>query len=91
MSERTTGLYKLVTLPRFYAAFQKMLGADRSRERVSELYFPNLTGQDVLEVGCGPASGVPYMETCQSYLGLDWNRTHIAAAQVTCPPRLPHS
>ncbi|MFK7847935.1 MAG: class I SAM-dependent methyltransferase [Rhodothermales bacterium] len=85
MSERTSGLYRLITHPKFYSDFQDILGANQSRQRIKDLYFPDLTGQAVLEVGCGPATGVPFMKSCESYLGLDWNATHIGAARSLFP------
>jgi SAM-dependent methyltransferase len=81
MSERTSGIYSLITFPAFYAAVQRFLGGDGAREAVRARLFPDLTGKNVLEIGCGPGTWVPYLHDAGSYCGIDWNESHITAAR----------
>lgn len=81
MSERTSGIYRLVTHPLLYRGFQNLLGARHARRIVEARFLADFAGQDVLEVGCGPGEWAPHMAGCRSYLGLDWNPAHIAAAR----------
>lgn len=81
MTERTTGIYKLVTFPRVYRAIQGMLGGDTARQRLRDLWLPELAGKSVLEVGCGPGAWVPTLAEAASYVGVDWNADHIAEAK----------
>ena len=85
MAEKTSGIYKLVTMPKFYASFQSLLGGDEVRDRVKQEHFPDLSGKRILEVGCGPGIWVPWLSECESYLGLDWNKKHIRNAQEKWP------
>ena len=80
MAEKTSGLYRLITLPRVYDFVQRGLGATRSRIRFKEQFFPNLKNKRILEVGCGPGTWFPEMSECREYLGVDWNADHISHA-----------
>lgn len=80
MSEKTSGLYRLVTIPKFYNFFQSLLGGDEVRDKIKREYFSNLKGKRVLEVGCGPGIWFPWFQECDYFLGLDWNAEHIKTA-----------
>lgn len=79
MSEKTSGIYRLVTNPKFYSVFQDILGGKKARESFRYKYFDDLQGKSVLEVGCGPGTWFPQIEDCAEYLGMDWNQDHIDA------------
>lgn len=80
MAQRTSYVYRLVTLPRFYEGFSALLGADAARRRmVDEIYQPGL-GMKILDVGCGPATIFPYLPAVD-YTGMDLNPKHIKHAE----------
>lgn len=81
MTQRTSHIYRLVTLPAFYAGFQNALGADRARRTfIKEFLEPLSPNAKVLDVGCGPATLLGYLDDIQ-YTGLDLNEKHIAQAR----------
>ncbi len=79
MSQRIGHIYKLVTIPSAYRALQSLLGADRARRRyIAEVLKPK-AGMRFLDVGCGPATLVPYLSDVD-YTGIDLNPKHIEFA-----------
>lgn len=81
MAERTSGLYRLITIPSFYDWLQNLLGGRKARQAFADAFFNDLEGLDVLEVGCGPATWYPHQQAAKSYTGVDWNPAHIATAR----------
>jgi SAM-dependent methyltransferase len=80
MAQRTANIYRLVTIPAVYKTIQKVLGAEQSSRRfVDEVVRPTL-GAAVLDVGCGPASLLPYLPNID-YTGVDLNPANIAFAK----------
>lgn len=84
MSERTTGLYRAVTVPAIYSAIQRALGGHSSRQTLVRDYIQPVPGCRVLDLGCGPGSMVPYVGDVD-YFGLDLNPRHITRAQAQFP------
>lgn len=81
MAERTSGLHRAVTIPAIYGAIQNLLGGGpEGRSRLAERLFAETVGKSVLELGCGPGTWVPHLDTASSYLGIDWNPRHIDSA-----------
>ncbi len=79
MAQRTANIYRLVTIPAVYKTIQKVLGAEQSSRRfVDEVVRPT-PGAAVLDVGCGPASLLPYLPNID-YTGVDLNPASIAFA-----------
>lgn len=82
MAERTSGLHRIVTVPALYATIQSLLGGGPAgRAKVAARLFGDVSGQSVLEIGCGPGTWVPYLDAAASYTGIDWNARHIETAQ----------
>lgn len=79
MSEKTSGIYTLVTIPKFYSAFQDILGGKNARKSFRKDFFDDVKSKSVLEVGCGPGTWFPQIDDCAEYLGMDWNQDHIDA------------
>jgi SAM-dependent methyltransferase len=78
--QRTSNIYRLVTIPSVYLTVQWMLRADAARDRyVGEVVRPE-PGMRVLDCACGPASILPHLPSVD-YLGIDLNSEHIAFAQ----------
>jgi len=80
MSERTSGIYNLVTIPAIYKLIQNGLGGRSARRAFRDEFFNDVKGLRVLEVGCGPGTWFPEIKECGEYLGMDWNQDHIALA-----------
>ena len=80
MSQRITGLYRLTQLPQVYAAFQSLLGGERTRRELINVYLHPKSGDRVLDIGCGSASLLPDLGEI-SYTGIDRNPEHIASAK----------
>lgn len=80
MAQRISSLYHLVTLPRFYAGLQDLLGGSNSRRRFFDEIVRSSPGTRVLDVGCGPASLFPYLADTQ-YTGIDLNPQSIEHAK----------
>lgn len=78
MAEKTSGLYKLVTIPAIYQSIQNALGG---YEECRDAFFSQMEGRRVLELGCGPGTWCQYLGEYESYLGVDWNNKHIETAQ----------
>ena len=81
MTQWTSGLYRLTQNPKFYAGFQDILGADRSRRRLAAEYIRANADDAVLDVGCGPGSILPYLGQVR-YVGIDANPAHILEARA---------
>lgn len=81
MSERTSGLHRIVTVPALYELIQAALGSSDGKERVATLLFAGLAGKHVVEVGCGPGRWADQMRDVESYLGIDRNPHHIETAR----------
>ncbi|MEM9279850.1 MAG: hypothetical protein AAGA76_14880, partial [Pseudomonadota bacterium] len=73
MAEKTTGIYRLITIPRIYEFVQNGLGGASARRSFKNQFFPDVVGKRVLEVGCGPGTWFPEIQGCAEYLGMDWN------------------
>ncbi|MEM7068942.1 MAG: class I SAM-dependent methyltransferase [Pseudomonadota bacterium] len=82
MAERTTGLYRLITIPGIYELVQNCLGGKNSRQAYRDQYFSDIAGKRVLEVGCGPGTAISVLSDCSEYIGMDWNSEHIERANA---------
>lgn len=80
MAQRTSGLYRLVRIPRFYTGLQNLLGGSNGRRRFLGEIVRSSPGMKVLDVGCGPASLFPYLADTQ-YTGIDLNPQSIEHAK----------
>ncbi|MGI9350702.1 MAG: class I SAM-dependent methyltransferase [Rhizobiaceae bacterium] len=81
MAEKTSGIYRLITIPKLYAFFQDMLGGQAARGSFKEQYFNDVAGKKVLEIGCGPGASYPILSDSAEFIGVDWNAEHIKTAQ----------
>ena len=81
MVQKTTGLYRLTQIPMLYDGFQRMLGGRRSRTKLVAEYIRPKSGDNVLDLGCGPASILPCLGKV-SYVGIDLNGDHIEKARA---------
>jgi SAM-dependent methyltransferase len=83
MSQRTSGLYRLVGLPMIYTLVQRMLAKPGAFKHIVEtMVRPPSTGR-ILDLGCGPAHILPLLPPGCEYVGIDANPRHIETAQET--------
>jgi SAM-dependent methyltransferase len=80
MAQRISNIYRLVTIPAVYKAIQKALSAEQSTRRFIDEVVRPARGAAVLDVGCGPASLLPYLPSVD-YTGVDLNPVSIAFAK----------
>ena len=82
MAQRISNIYSLVRLPAFYEGLHALLGAQHSRARYACDILRATPGMKVLDVGCGPATILPYLKEV-TYTGVDLNEKHISHALRT--------
>ncbi|TCR70009.1 class I SAM-dependent methyltransferase [Bosea sp. BK604] len=83
MAEWTSGIYRLVGMPKFYAAFQDALGAAKGRKRLVREFIRPEPGSRILDLGCGSAAILPDLPSDVRYVGIDHNPRHIAKAKAS--------
>ena len=70
-----------LTIPGLYAGFQRLVGAERSREWLAQHYFKARPGDKVVELGCGTGTLVDNLPPGITYVGLDLSVDYISSAQ----------
>ncbi len=83
-SERTTGLYRLITIPRIYELVQNTLGSERARLRHLKFLHEHFELDRVLDIGCGPGYLAAKIRA-EHYTGIDINPNHISTARTRHP------
>jgi len=63
-----------------YRAFRRLTGSDRVNREFVEQYVRPRNGETVLDLGCGPGDVFELMPEVR-YIGIDFSRGYIAAAQ----------
>lgn len=77
MSQKTTGIRAILSLPFVYKFFQALMGKKDSRKMITDDHIKPQDGDVVLDVGCGAADYFPYMPTGSSYIGVDLSAQYI--------------
>jgi 2-polyprenyl-3-methyl-5-hydroxy-6-metoxy-1,4-benzoquinol methylase len=79
VTQRISGVYRLITVPTIHKGLMFWLGADTAITRyVNEILQP-LPGMKMLDVGCGPANILAHLPPLD-YTGIDLNEKHIVYA-----------
>lgn len=81
MSEISTGLRAVLTNSTIYEALQKITGANRGRRQFVDRYVRPKPNDRILDIGCGPASLLPYLPEGVYYVGYDPSPAYIATAE----------
>lgn len=76
----TSGLYRLVGIPRIYRLIQNLLAGRATRMRLAHELIRAQQGQRVLDLGCGSGDALHYLPDCD-YVGVDMNPSHIEEAK----------
>jgi len=79
--ENTSGLYKILSNPLIYEAYQSLSGGSRARRSFIEDYTQIRPKESVVEIGCGPGNLLDYMPRDMSYVGIDVSSSYINAAR----------
>lgn len=80
MSQITSGIRSVLSLPQGYSLLQRWVGAERSRRILCEGYIQAREGDRVLDIGCGTADILDHLPSV-SYSGFDLNPRYIRSAQ----------
>lgn len=81
MAQVTTGLRSILSLPRVYGTFQKIMGAERGRAMVVRDFIQPTPGMRILDLGCGTAEILDALPRDVSYVGYDMSPAYIASAR----------
>jgi len=80
MTQHTSGLRSLLSLPPVYRLFQKLVGATRTRRTLAREYILAAPGDRVLDIGCGTAEILDFLPGVD-YVGFDQSRSYIESAR----------
>lgn len=81
MAQVTTGLRSILSHPRVYGAFQRIMGAERGRALVVRDFIQPTPGMRILDLGCGTAEILDALPADVTYVGYDMSPAYIAAAR----------
>ena len=81
MGECTGGIWFWLRAAALYSLFQNLLGARRARRVLIAEYIRPNGGDQILDVGCGPADILDFLPPDVRYVGVDHSRTYIEAAR----------
>jgi SAM-dependent methyltransferase len=79
MSEKT-GIYSILRHPFVYEAVQTIFQAERNRRWFADTYVKPNPGDRVLDIGCGPANLLDYLDNVE-YIGWEPNPSYIESAK----------
>ena len=77
----TTGIRSILSNPKIYSLAQKIVGSEKSRIDIYENIVSAQVGDNVLDIGCGPANSLKYMPQVK-YWGYDISEEYIASAKA---------
>jgi cyclopropane fatty-acyl-phospholipid synthase-like methyltransferase len=81
MPQRDSGIYRLLQFPMVYSAIQKLIGGGDGRAIVVRDFIRPQPGENVLDIGCGPATMLNYLDGV-IYTGIDFNEAYIGEAKA---------
>jgi len=87
MAHRSAGLYRVLSLPRIYEAFQQLLGARAARTRFVREFLQPYEKARILDVGCGTGALLDDLPSAVEYTGFDMNPSYNDAARRRYPGR----
>lgn len=80
MAQITTGVRRVLSVPRIYDAIQTALGAHYAREVLVKDYVRPAPGQELIDVGCGTGELLPHLPKEVDYVGFDLSPDYIRQA-----------
>jgi cyclopropane fatty-acyl-phospholipid synthase-like methyltransferase len=82
MSQKTTGLMKILNFPFIYNILQKILGSYKSRQYFVKNYIKLERGNKILDIGCGTGEILSMISKDVTYVGYDLSNSYISAARA---------
>ena len=79
MTERTSGIRSLLSIPAVYEFLQRTIGSPNVRREFIERHLRPVNGDRVLDIGCGPGHLLTYFPDV-TYVGVDPSADYIASA-----------
>ena len=80
MGQITTGVRAILSHPKVYDAFQRLMGTQRLRRELSDHFIRAQNGNSVLDIGCGTAEILDFLPSVE-YFGFDVSQQYIEAAR----------
>lgn len=80
MSQVTSGLRSILSLPGGYALLQRLMGAERSRRILCSEFIQARPQETVLDIGCGTAEILEHLPGV-NYSGFDLNPRYVDSAR----------
>ena len=80
MSQATTGIRSLSSIPFIYEIVQRLMGAKNAREKFVKRFIEPFPSDAILDIGCGPAAILDYLHSV-NYYGYDINKASIEKAR----------
>ncbi len=81
MTQITSGIRRVLSVPAAYDGLQVALGAISGRKRLYREYIEPQLGDVVVDVGCGTAAILDLLPESARYYGFDLSEDYIAAAR----------
>lgn len=78
--EKTNGLYSLLSRNSVYLFLQNLLRSNNTRPMFVNKFLQPFSGARILDIGCGPAFILEYMNDV-AYYGFGMNQKYIEKAQ----------
>ncbi|MCI0687883.1 MAG: class I SAM-dependent methyltransferase [Sporichthyaceae bacterium] len=79
MTERTSGIRSVLSVPAAYELLQRALGSPNVRQEYVKQHVRPAEGDRVLDIGCGPGDILAYFPEV-TYVGVDPSPAYIASA-----------
>jgi len=80
MAQITSGIRSILSHPQAYSVLQNIMGANAARKRIVNDLIKPFPGMQILDLGCGPADILDYMEDID-YWGYDISDQYISKAK----------
>lgn len=80
MGQITTGVRAILSHPKVYDAFQRLMGTQQLRRELADEFIRAQNGNRVLDIGCGTAEILDFLPPVE-YFGFDISQRYIKAAR----------
>ena len=80
ISQITSGVYSILSIPFIFDAYQKLIGSDDFMKRYVREFICPFPDARILDIGCGTAQVLKYLPENIEYVGYDLNPDYIEEA-----------